>query len=55
VSGGADRALGFKSFRSAVRIIAGNQTMHMVTKGQRGCPGGLAFSPTDYFYSLAAV
>jgi transposase-like protein len=46
--------LGFKSFRSAARIIAGIETMHMVKKGQLGCPGSLAFSPADYFYSLAA-
>ena len=47
--------MGFKSFRSAARIIAGIQTMHMVKKGQLGCPGGLAFSTADYFYSLAAA
>ena len=45
--------MGFKSFGSAVKIIAGIETMHMVKKGQLGCPGGLAFSPADYFYSLA--
>ena len=45
--------LGFKSFGSAVKIIAGIETMHMVKKGQLGCPGGLAFSAADYFYSLA--
>jgi len=39
--------MGVKSFRSAVRLIAGIETMHMVG------PGGLAFSPADYFYSLA--
>lgn len=47
--------LGFKSFRSAAKIIAGIETMHMVKKGQPGCPGGLAISPADYFYSLAAA
>jgi len=47
--------MGFKSFRSAVRIIAGIETMHMVKKGQLGCLGGLAISPADYFYSLAAA
>ena len=46
--------MGFKSFGSAVKIIAGIETMHMVKKGQLGCPGGLAFSAADYFYSLAA-
>ena len=45
--------MGFKSFRSAARIIAGIETMHMVKKGQLGCPGGLAFSAADYFYRLA--
>ena len=45
--------MGFKSFGSAVKIIAGIETMHMVKKGQLGCPGGLAFSAADYFYSLA--
>jgi putative transposase len=45
--------MGFKSFGSAVKIIAGVETMHMVKKGQLRCPGGLAFSTADYFYSLA--
>ena len=39
--------MGFKSFRSAARIIAGIETMHMVKRGQLGCPGGLALSPAD--------
>ena len=45
--------LGFKSFRSAARLIAGIETMHMIKKGQLRCPGGLEFSHADYFYSLA--
>ena len=45
--------MGFKCFWSAARIIAGIETMHMVKKGQLRCPGGLAFSAADYFYSLA--
>jgi hypothetical protein len=45
--------MGFKSFRSAVKIIAGIETMHMIRKGQLACPGGLAFSTADYFHSLA--
>lgn len=45
--------MAFKSFWSAARIIAGIETMHMVKKGQLRCPGGLAFSAADYFYSLA--
>jgi transposase-like protein len=47
--------MGFKSFSSAAKIIAGIETMHMVKKGQLGCPGGLAFTAADYFYSLAAA
>ena len=45
--------MGFKSFWSAVKIVAGIETMHMIKKGQLGCPGGLAFSAVNYFYSLA--
>ena len=45
--------MGFKSFWSGTKIIAGIETMHMIKKGQLGCPGGLAFSAADYFYSLA--
>lgn len=47
--------MGFKSFWLATEIIAGIETMHMIKKGQLGRPGGLAFSPADYFYSLAAA
>ena len=39
--------MGFKSFRSAVKIIGGIETKHMCKKGQLGCPGGLAFSAAD--------
>ena len=46
---------GFKSFRSAVKIIAGIETMHMVKKGQLGCPGSLAITDADHFYSLATA
>jgi len=45
--------MGFKSFWSAVKIIAGIETMHMVKKERLRCPGGLAFSAADYFCSLA--
>ena len=45
--------LGFKSFHCARAIIASIETMHMIKKGQLRCPGGLAFSDADYFYSLA--
>ncbi len=47
--------MSFKSFWSATRIIAGIETMHMIKKRRLGCPGGLAISPADYFYSLAAA
>lgn len=47
--------MGFKTFWSATKIIAGIETMHMIKNGQFGCPGGLAFSPADCFYSLAAA
>jgi hypothetical protein len=46
---------GFKSFGSAAQVIVGIETMHMVQKGQLGCPGGLALSQADYFYRLAAA
>ena len=45
--------LGFKSFGSAAKLIAGIETMHIVKKGQLCCPSSLAFSAADYFYSLA--
>ena len=47
--------LGFKSFWSAAKIVAGIETMHMVKKGQLGCPDGLDFTDTDHFYSLATA
>lgn len=46
--------VGFKSFRSAARTISGIETLHRVKNGQFGYPGGLAFSTSDYLYSLAA-
>jgi hypothetical protein len=46
--------LGFKTFATATSLIAGIETMHMIKKGQLRCPGGLAFSAADYFYSLAS-
>ena len=45
--------LGFKEFRSAAKIIAGIETMHMIRKGQLACPAGQASSAADQFYSLA--
>jgi putative transposase len=49
------RMMGLKSFRSATKIVAGIETMHMVKKGQLACPAGLAFSPADHFCSLATA
>lgn len=46
--------LGFKSFWSARIIIAGIETMHMIRKGQLGCPEGKTMSAANQFYSLAA-
>lgn len=46
--------LGFKSFCSAQKLIAGIETMHMVRKGQLHCPGGQTMSAANQFYSLAA-
>ena len=45
--------LGFKSFWSAQKLIAGIETMHMIKKGQLHCPNGRAMSAADQFYSLA--
>ena len=45
--------LGFKSFWSARRLIAGIETMHMIKKGQLDCPDGQAMPAADQFYSLA--
>lgn len=45
--------LGFKSFWSARRILAGIETMHMVRKGQMVCPEGQPMSAAQQFYSLA--
>ena len=45
--------LGFKSFWSAQKLIAGIKTMLMVKKGQLHCPSGQAMSAAGQFYSLA--
>ena len=45
--------LGFKSFWSARILIAGIETMHMIKKGQMGCPAGSTMSAANQFYSLA--
>jgi transposase-like protein len=46
--------MGFKTFGTAASLIAGIEAVHMIKKGQLGCPGGLAFSAADFFYSLAS-
>jgi putative transposase len=48
-----DPMLGFKSFWSARKLIAGIETMHMVKKGQLRYPTGQPMSAADQFYSLA--
>lgn len=45
--------LGFKNLRAAAKIIAGIETMHMIHKGQCGCPQGHVMSPAQQFYALA--
>ena len=45
--------MGFKSFWSAARLIAGIELMHMIKKGQLSCSTGLVVSDADRFYSLA--
>ena len=45
--------LGFKSFWTAARTIAGIETMHMIKKGQLHCPAGQQLSAAHQFYSLA--
>ncbi|WP_397282624.1 IS6 family transposase [Pandoraea sputorum] len=45
--------LGFKSFHSATKIIAGIETMHMIKKGQLDCPDGGLTSAAEQLYSLA--
>lgn len=45
--------LGFKSFSSATKIIAGMETMHMIRKGQLRCPGRNPLSAAKQSYSLA--
>jgi transposase-like protein len=45
--------LGFKSFWSAQKLIAGIETMDIVKKGQMRCPNGQAITAAELFYSLA--
>ena len=45
--------LGFKSFWSAAKTLAGIEVMHMIRKGQMiVCEGGI--TPAEQFYSLVA-
>jgi transposase-like protein len=46
--------LGFPTFRCARILLAGIETVHMIKKGQVGCPDGQVASAADQFYSLAA-
>lgn len=48
-----DPMMGFKSFWSAQRLIAGIETIHMVKKGQLHCLNGQPTSAATQFYSLA--
>jgi transposase-like protein len=45
--------MGFKSFWSAARLIAGFELMHVIKKGQLDCSHGQTPSAADKFYSLA--
>ena len=45
--------LGFKSFWSAAKTIAGIELMHMIRKGQMIVRGG-DITAAEQFYSLAA-
>jgi transposase-like protein len=45
--------MGFKTFESARKLIAGIETMHMIKKGQLRCSKGLVVSDADRFYSLS--
>jgi putative transposase len=45
--------LGFKSFWSAQRLIAGIEAMHLVKKGQLNCLNGQPTSAATQLYSLA--
>ena len=45
--------LGFKSLRCARILLAGIETVHMIRKGQLGCPNGRTVSAAERFYALA--
>jgi transposase-like protein len=46
--------LGFKDSRSAAKLIAGIETMHMIHKGQLDCSEGQVTSAAQQFYSLSS-
>ena len=46
--------LGFKSFYSAQKTLAGIELMHMIKKGQICATRGVRMSPAEQFYTLAA-
>ncbi len=45
--------MGFQTFHTARRLIAGIETMHMIRKGQLSCPKGSLTPAAQQFYSLA--
>ena len=47
--------LGFETFDSARKLLAGIETMHLINKRQLGCHQGLVVSDADRFYSLAIL
>jgi transposase-like protein len=48
-----NQMLGFKSFASARKIIAGIEPMHMIRKGQFTIPKAINLSPARQFYAIA--
>ena len=48
-----DPMLGFKSFWSAMKLLAGIETMHMIKKGRLRCSNRQAMSAANQFYSSA--
>ena len=45
--------LNFKSFRSARKVLAGIEMMHMIRKGQMTIAEGNKMSFAEHFYALA--
>jgi hypothetical protein len=52
---GQEGGMGFGTFATAAKLIAGIETMHMIKKGQLACHQGLVVSDADRFYSLATL